>query len=106
MDFPAGIRVDSGWNPYGFRSDAAAAAQAGGGQWGGRGGPTGGERERGAGSGAGGEGPREAGGEREWGGEGTQEGVCWVGKAGWQMWLRLQNHAHLAKYSRALAYMT
>ena len=29
-----------------------------------------------AGSGAGGEGPREAGGEREWGGEGTQEGVC------------------------------
>ena len=23
-----------------------------------------------------GEGPREAGGEREWGGEGTQEGVC------------------------------
>ena len=73
----------------------------------GAGGPTGGERERGAGSGAGGEGPREAGGEREWGGEGTQEGVCWVGKAGGgQMWLRPQSHAHLAKYSRALAYMT
>ena len=81
----AGIRVDFGpesvWIPAGIRVDSGQMrlrphVQAGGGQWGGRGGPTGGERECGAGSGAGGEGPLEAGGERELGGAGAKEGVC------------------------------
>ena len=75
-------------------------------------------------SGAGGEGPQEARGSAEpavgregrahwrqeargnWEGQARKK-VYALGKAGGgQMWLRPQSHAHLAKYSRALAHMT